>query len=94
MEEGRSTYSSRRPLIHWFDHRDCRAHQPFGIPHAVIVGCEYDLRQSDTDILLPLKIRDLIGSASAQDLIEHYESFWSVYAIHLFALHSFLQEPC
>jgi hypothetical protein len=65
----------------------------------VIVGGEYDLRQSDPDILLPLKIRDLIGSdysdeASAQDLIEHYESFWSVYAIHLFALHSFLQEPC
>jgi len=48
----------------------------------VIVGGEYDLRQSDPDILLPLKIRDLIGSdysdeASAQDLIEHYESFWS-----------------
>jgi hypothetical protein len=65
----------------------------------VIVGGEYDLRQSDPDILLPLKIRDLIVSdysdeASVQDLIEHYESFGSVYAIHLFALHSFLQEPC
>jgi hypothetical protein len=87
VEEGRSTHSSRRPLIHWFDHRDCRAHQSFGIPYAVIVGGEYDLRQSDTDILLPLKIRDLIASdysdeASVQDLIEHYESFGSVYAIH------------